>query len=93
MASTSSESLLHPAAKAIIAGLFKKASHHCQIIVATQSAALLDAFDAQDVIAVERDVKASSFRRLDEASRKEWLEEYSLGQLWEKNVLGGGPFS
>ncbi len=84
---------LHPAAKTIIAGLFKKASHHCQVIVATQSAALLDAFDAQDVITVERDAKASIFRRLDEASLNEWLEEYSLGQLWEKNVLGGGPFS
>lgn len=84
---------LHPAAKTIIAGLFKKASHHCQIIMATQSAALLDAFDAEDVVVVERDAEASSFRRLDEASLNEWLEGYSLGQLWEKNVLGGGPYS
>ncbi len=83
---------LHPAAKTIIAGLFKKASHHCQIIVATQSAALLDAFDPEDVVIVERDTKASSFTRLDVAALKEWLDEYSVGQLWEKNVLGGGPF-
>lgn len=84
---------LHPAAKTIIAGLFKKASHHCQVIVATQSPELLDAFNVEDVVVVERDDKASSFRRLDESSLKEWLEEYSLGQLWEKNVLGGGPYS
>lgn len=84
---------LHPAAKTIIAGLFKKALHHCQIIVATQSPALLDVFDAEDVVVVERDAEASSFRRLDESALEEWLQEYSLGQLWEKNVLGGGPFS
>ena len=83
---------LHPAAKTIIAGLFKKASHHCQVIVATQSAALLDAFDPEDIIVVERDARESTFKRLDPAALTEWLVEYSVGQLWEKNVLGGGPF-
>lgn len=84
---------LHPAAKTLIAGLLKKASNHCQVIVATQSAALLDAFDPEDVVVVERDAKASTFKRLDGSSLREWLEEYSLGELWEKNVIGGGPFS
>jgi predicted ATPase len=84
---------LHPAAKTLIAGLFKKASHHCRVIVATQSAALLDAFDAEDVVVVERDTKESKFWRQDSTRLQEWLEEYSMGQLWEKNVLGGGPFS
>ncbi len=84
---------LHPAAKTLIAGLFKKASHHCQLIVATQSAALLDAFDPEDVIVVDRDAKASTFNRLDTVELRDWLDEYSVGQLWEKNVLGGGPFS
>ncbi|MCA9242646.1 MAG: AAA family ATPase [Phycisphaerales bacterium] len=83
---------LHPAAKTIIAGLLKKASHHCQVIVATQSSALVDAFDAADIVVAERDEKSSTFKRLDEVKLAEWLEEYSLGQLWEKNVLGGGPF-
>jgi predicted ATPase len=83
---------LHPAAKTIIAGLFKKASHHCQVIVATQSAAFLDAFDPEDIIVVERDARASVFERLDPTKLAEWLDEYSVGQLWEKNVLGGGPF-
>lgn len=82
---------LHPAAKTIVAGLFKKASHHCQVIVATQSAALLDAFDPEDVVVVERNNGSSNFKRLDLDALEEWLEEYSVGQLWEKNVLGGGP--
>ncbi len=83
---------LHPAAKTIVAGLFKKVSHHCQVLVATQSAALLDAFEPEDIVVVERDERESTFRRLDSAALAEWLEDYSVGQLWEKNVLGGGPF-
>lgn len=92
---------LHPAAKTLIAGLIKKASHHCQVIVATQSVALLDAFDADEeagniadaVVMVERDAKESTFRRLDREQYKEWFEDYTVGHLWEKNVIGAGPFS
>ncbi len=83
---------LHPAAKNIIAGLFQKASQHCQVIIATQSAAFLDSFDAENIIVVERDEKTSSFKKLDALALKEWLDDYSVGQLWEKNVIGGGPF-
>ena len=83
---------LHPVAKNIVAGLLKKASHHCQVIVATQSSALVDAFDPDDVIVVDRVDRQSTFRRLDAISLQEWLKEYTLGQLWEKNVFGGGPF-
>ena len=78
--------------KNIVAELLKKASHHCQVIVATQSSALLDAFEPDDVIVVDRVDRQSTFRRLDAVSLEEWLKEYTLGQLWEKNVLGGGPF-
>ncbi len=83
---------LHPAAKTIVAGLFKKASYHCQVIIATQSAALLDAFAPEDIIVVDRDARTSTFQRLDSTHLSEWLREYSVGQLWEKNVFGGGPF-
>ena len=83
---------LHPAAKTTIAGLFKKASHHCQVIVATQSSALLDAFSPEDIVVVDRDARESKFTRLATPTLADWLDEYSVGQLWEKNVLGGGPF-
>lgn len=84
---------LHPAVKTIIAGLIKSTSEHSQIVVATQSAAFLDSFEAKDIIVVERNEKESSFARLESSKLNNWLEEYSLGELWEKNVLGGGPFS
>ena len=85
---------LHPAAVNVVAALMKQASLHCQILIATQSTALLDEFEPSQVIVVERDdaTKASTFERLDPASYAEWLEKYSLHELWERNVIGGGPF-
>ena len=32
------------------------------------------------------------FTRQDPDRLKEWLEEYTLGELWQKNSIGGGPF-
>jgi predicted ATPase len=86
---------LHPYAIVTLAALMKQAACHCQIIAATQSTALLDQFRPEDVIVVDRDDRASVFRRVPEQMSEkqldEWLAEYSLGELWEKNVLGGGP--
>jgi predicted ATPase len=84
---------LHPAAKNILAGLLKSASQRCQLIVATQSPELVDAFEPEDVVVVEREERQSVFRRLSTAALEDWLKEYTLGQLWEKNVFGGGPFA
>jgi predicted ATPase len=83
---------LHPSAIVVIAALLKQASHHAQVIVATQSAIFLDEFDPEDVIVVDRENGRSSFTRQDPERLKSWLEEYSLGEIWQKNVIGGGPF-
>ncbi len=82
---------LHPYALGVIASLFKKASHHTQIIVATQSPQLLDDCDPEDIVCVERKGQESVFFRPDPAKLGEWLAEYSLGEIWQKNVIGGGP--
>jgi len=82
---------LHPFAKNILASLMKKASHHCQIIVATQSAGFLDGFEPEDIVVVERTESGSVFERQSAEKLKDWLAEYTLRELWEKNVLGGGP--
>jgi len=82
---------LHPHAMVVVASLIKAAACHCQIVIATQSTCLLDQFEAEDVIVVDRDDRESVFKRLTEEDLTEWLEEYSLSELWEKNVLGGGP--
>ncbi len=84
---------LHPAALNLVGSLIRVASHHCQVIVATQSAALVDCFEPEEVIIVHRQNGTSTLERLSSAALQEWLNEYSLGQLWEKNVVGGGPYS
>jgi predicted ATPase len=82
---------LHPYALTVVASLFKKASHHTQVLIGTQSGSFLDSFDAEDVIVASRDGKESLFERPDPAVLATWLDEYSLGEVWEKNVIGGGP--
>ena len=82
---------LHPYALNIIASLFKKASHHTQVLISTQSSSFLDNFDPEDVIVVNREGRESQFTRPDPDKLREWLDEYSLGEVWEKNVIGGGP--
>jgi predicted ATPase len=82
---------LHPHAITIIAGLIRAASAKTQIIATTQSTAFLDQFGADEVTVVDSEPGDSQFRRLDPDRLKDWLEEYSIGELWQKNVIGGGP--
>jgi predicted ATPase len=82
---------LHPYALNVVADLFSKAALHTQILISTQSSSFLDNFDPEDVIAVNLDGKESQFKRLNPTELDAWLDEYSLGEIWEKNIFGGGP--
>ncbi|MHC4116113.1 MAG: AAA family ATPase [Planctomycetota bacterium] len=82
---------LHPYALTLLAELIQKASRKTQIIVSTQSAPLIDHFEPEDVVVVERENGESIFRRLKKADLQVWLEDYSLGDLWQRNVFGGRP--
>ncbi len=82
---------LHPYALTLLAGLIQKASKQTQVIVSTQSAALIDHFEPEDIVVVERQKGESTFNRLNKADLKVWLDDYSLGELWQKNVFGGRP--
>ena len=82
---------LHPEAISILAELIQVASTRTQVIVATQSPALVDQFAIQDIIVVNREDGASTFKRLKEEDFSEWLKNYSVGELWTKNVIVGGP--
>jgi predicted ATPase len=82
---------LHPYALSVVASLFRTASHHTQILISTQSSTFLDNFDPEDVIVVERVGEVSAFKRPDPGNLDAWLDDYSLGEVWEKNVIGGGP--
>jgi predicted ATPase len=81
---------LHPYAMTIFAELVKKAALKKQVILSTQSAELLDHFEADYVIVVDRTVHGSKFERLDAGTLTAWLDDdYSLGELWNKNLFGG----
>lgn len=83
---------LHPSAINLLAGMMRAASQSAQVIVSTQSVTLLDALaEPEDVIVVDRKGGESTFRRLEPAKLDDWLEDYTLGELWQKNVLGGRP--
>ena len=82
---------LHPYAIALLADLIQSAAERTQVIVSTQSPSLLDRFSAEDVIVVSREQGRSVFKRLDPTALREWLEEYSVGELWQKNVVDGAP--
>ncbi|MDH4201769.1 MAG: AAA family ATPase [Phycisphaerae bacterium] len=82
---------LHPHALVLLAEMIKAASVKTQVIVSTQSPLLIDYFEPQDIIVVNRENGESKFRRLDEEKLKLWLEDYSLGELWQKNIFEDSP--
>jgi predicted ATPase len=82
---------LHPAAINLLAALLQSAATRTQIIVATQSVTLVDQFTPEAVWTVDREDNQSVFRHLARQDLSAWLDGYSLGELWQKNVLGGRP--
>jgi len=82
---------LHPFAIVQLAGMLRSAAVDHQVVVATQSVTLINQFELSELIVVERSDGASNFTRPDPESLQAWLEDYSLGELWEKNLLGGRP--
>ena len=82
---------MHPYAITMLAALMREASTESQVILSTQSSLLLDHFEPEEVLVAERVKGATQFNPLDSSELESWLEDYSLGQLWEKNELGGRP--
>lgn len=82
---------LHPYAITLLGSLLRSASKRMQVIISTQSVPLVNEFTVDDLVIVEREQGATVFKRLDGQDLQLWLEEYSVGELWEKNILGGRP--
>ena len=82
---------LHPYAIAILVDMFKQVAEDKQLIVSTQSVELVNELAPQDVIVVDQENGASTFRRCTEDELSGWLEEYSMGEIWKRNILGGRP--
>ena len=82
---------LHPYAISMLASLVKQSSLKTQVIVSTQSPLLLDYFQPEDVLVADRNQSTTVLTRLQPTNLNSWLQDYSLGQLWEKNEFGGRP--
>ena len=83
---------LHPVAVSLIGGMIKALSVDRQIIVATQSPLLVDAFDLGEIVVADLDEGRTRFRHLEEEDYRQWLDDsFTPGELWQKNLLGGHP--
>ena len=80
---------LHPFAITIFSEILQKAADNKQIILATQSVELLNQFELKDIVVVDSGRNGSEFQRHNQGDFSEWLEDYTVGELWNKNILGG----
>jgi len=82
---------LHPHAIKLLASLLHEAAERCQLIVSTQASLLIDEMTPEQVVVVNHHNGETQFERQNTERLSDWLKEYTLGQLWEKNELGGLP--
>lgn len=82
---------LHPAAIDVVAGLIKAASNHCQIFIATQSVNMVNNFAPDDLVVIERNRRDSQYHRYTSEQLSAYMDEFSTGDLWEHNIIGGKP--
>ena len=82
---------LHPVALRVLAALIHEVSASTQIVVSTQSPQLVDHFEPGDLVVVQRQAGATTLERMDAADLERWLEDYTLGDLMEKNVIETNP--
>lgn len=82
---------LHPAALTHLAALMHQVAPSVQIIAATQSPAFANHFAWNAFIVVDRDKDASRFRRLQQEEVAPWMDNFAMGEIWEKNLIGGRP--
>lgn len=87
---------LHPQAIYKLASLIEAASENTQLIISTQSVSLVNYFDPENIVTVDRSAvdKQTVFNRLNSSDFSLWLNDHSLGELWERNIINSAqPFA
>jgi len=82
---------LHPEAIEILAELIKLASANSQLLISTQSVQLVNCFTPDDILIAEKEHGETKITRPDTEELKDWLKDYTLGEIWRKNIMGGNP--
>ncbi|HEY3295457.1 MAG TPA: AAA family ATPase [bacterium] len=82
---------LHPDMIHKIAELLKDAATRTQLIVTTHSDLLISALSdiPEAIVVCEHDGRGTRMQRLEPEKMKDWLERYSLGEVWLKGAIGG----
>ena len=82
---------LHPSAIAKLSGMIKSVSDRgCQVIIATQSTDLISHFAPEDIITVDQVNGETEFNRLNRNNLQQWLADYTIDDLWKRNIITGG---
>ena len=84
---------LHPAAIGLLQSMMRTAARRCQIVMATQSVPLVNYFQPDEILVAQSTPEGSEFKQYEADEFSDWLEEYELGELIEKNVIPAGPFA
>ena len=83
---------LHPAAISLLGSMVRSLSQERQVFIATQSPLLIDSFDLDQIFVMELRDGRSQVNRYTADQYKRWLDQdYSNGELWQMNLLGGRP--
>lgn len=83
---------LHPVAIMYLAAMLRRASKTSQVIVSTQSVSLVNEFEPEDIVVVDHNRNdGTTFKRLDSDDLKLWLDQYTIGEMWQRNLIGGQP--
>jgi predicted ATPase len=82
---------LHPDILPTIAELLRKASERTQLFVTTHSDALVSALSdtPESILVCEATPDGTTMKRLEAEPLREWLEKYSLGEIWRMGEIGG----
>ena len=75
----------------MLANIFKQVAEDRQLIVSTQSVELINELSPEDIVVVDQEDGASTFKRFTAEELSGWLDEYSMGEIWKRNILGGRP--
>ena len=82
---------LHPKAVTLVADMIRAIGEDREVILATQSPLLVDAFDLDEVFVLELRDGRTELTSPNSEQLQTWLDEFSVGELWQKNLLGGRP--
>jgi predicted ATPase len=82
---------LHPYAINLLGAMLRSASEKSQVIISTQSVEMVNQFEAEELIVVDQEKDQSVFKKYNSQDLAVWLEDYSIGEIWQKNLIGGRP--